>query len=143
MRRLVLHVFVYIICCKHTDEINQLLLLCYILCSKEQTSRYFDELDKLERYVTDDIYVSSNIPEEFKDENDNYLNGVIYREKVPFGRHFDLLYECSLVSLSEVDNISQSNSNSVSYTSQIIEFLLTQYLPVFPLWSGIILLYEI
>ena len=30
-------------------------------------------------------------------------------------RHFDFLYQCTLVLISEVDKISQSDSNSVSY----------------------------
>ena len=55
------------------------------------------------------------IPEEFGYESNNHLNGVTYREKSPFIRHFDLLYQCTLVSLSEVDNISQSDPNSGSY----------------------------
>ena len=42
-------------------------------------------------------------------------------------------------SLSEVENVSQPDPNSVSYSPQIIQFLLTYYMPIVPLWSGIIL----
>ena len=140
IKRIVLHVFDRMVNCKHMDEINQLFgLLCYILCSKKQTSVYFDKLNQLEKCVKGEINVSINVPEEFEDESDNHLNGVTYREKSPFGRHFDLVYQRTLVSLSQVDDISQYDPNSVSYNPKIIEFLLTHYFPLLPLWSGIIL----
>ena len=44
-------------------------------------------LNKLEESVKGDMTVSSNPPEEFEDETD--VNGVTYREKSPFGRHFE------------------------------------------------------
>ena len=86
-----------------------------------------------------DITVSSNAPEEFEDETDVHVNGVTYREKSPFGRHFELIYHNILDSLSEVENVSQPDPNSVCYSPQIIQFLLKYYMPLVPLWSGIIL----
>ena len=53
------------------------------------------------------------------------------------GRHFEMIYRNTLVSISEVKNHSQLDS--VSYNPQIVEFLLTYYMPLLPLWSGIIL----
>ena len=114
-------------------------LLCYVLCCKKQTSAYCNTLNQLEECIKGDITVSSNPPEEFEDETDVHVNGVTYREKSLFGRHFDLIYHNILDSLSEVENISQPDPNSVSYSPQIIQFLLTYYMPLVLLWSGIIL----
>ena len=143
LKRIILHVFGRMVKCKQIDEINQIFgLLCYVLCCKKQTSAYCNMLNQLEECVKGDITVSSNAPEEFEDETDVHLNGVTYREKSPFGRHFELIYHNILDSLSEVENVSQPDPNSVSYSPQIIQFLLTYYMPLVPLvpwWSGIIL----
>ena len=48
-----------------------------------------------------------------------------------------MIYRNTLVSISEVENHSQLDS--ISYNPQIVEFLLTYYMPLLPLWSGIIL----
>ena len=80
-------------------------------------------LNQLEECVKGDITVSSNAPEEFEDET----------------RHFELIYHNISDSLSEVGNVSQPDPNSVSYSPQIIQFLLKYYVPLVPLWSEIIL----
>ena len=129
--------------CKQIDEINQIFgLLCYVLCCKKQTSVYCNMLNQLEECVKGDItasFNSSSAAEEFEDETDVHVNGVTYKEKSPFGRHFELIYHKFLDSLSEVENVSQPDPNSVSYSPQIIQFLLTYYMPLVPLWSEIIL----
>ena len=79
-------------------------------------------LNQLELCVKGDITVSSNAPEEFEDETDVHVNGVTYREKSPFGRHFELIYHNILDSLSEVENVSQSDPNSVSYSPKLLNF---------------------
>ena len=46
--------------------------------------------------------------------------------------------QCTLVSISEFENDSQLDP-SVFYNPHIVEFLLTYYMPLLPLWSGMIL----
>ena len=117
--------------CKQIDEINQIFgLLCYVLCRKKQTSAYCNMLNQLEKCVKGDITVSSNAAEELEDETDVH---------VTFGRYFELIYHNILDSLSEVENVPQPDPNSVSYSPQIIQFLPTYYMPLVPMWSGIIL----
>ena len=124
--------------CRQLNEINQLFgLVCYILCSKKQTSVYCNKLNQLEEFITAEIIVSNDVPNEFEDDTEFKSNAVTYREKSPFGRHFEMIYRNTLVSISEVENHSQLDS--VSYNPQIVEFLLTYYMPLLPLWSGIIL----
>ena len=141
LKRIILHAFGRMVNCNQMDEIDQIFgLLCYILCCKKQTSAYCNMLNQLEEWVKGDITITSNAPEEFESDTDVHVNGVTYREKSPFGRHFELVYINTLNTLSEMENVSQSNSpNSISYSPQIIQFLLTYYMPLLPLWSGIIL----
>ena len=51
---------------------------------------------------------------------------------------FELIYKNILVS-PEVQNYPQNDPDNIAYTPQIVEFLLTYYMPLLPLWSGIIL----
>ena len=38
-----------------------------------------------------------------------------------------------------MQNYPQNDPDNIAYTPQIVEFLLTYYMPLLPLWSGIIL----
>ena len=45
LKRIILHAFSHMVNCRHMNEINQLFgLVCYILCSKKQTSVYYNKL---------------------------------------------------------------------------------------------------
>ena len=108
------------------------------MCSKKQTSFYYIKLNQLEEYIKAEINVSNDVPNEFEDETEVKSNAVPYREKSPFGRHFEIIYRNTLVSISEFENNSQLGP-SVSHNPQIVEFLPTCCIPLLPLWSGIIL----
>ena len=124
------------------NGINELFeLFCYVLLSKKQTSVYSIKLNQLEECIKRKISVDNSVvPEEFEEETDIILNAVTYREKSPFGRRFELIYKNILVS-PEVQNYPQNDPDNIAYTPQIVEFLLTYYMPLLPLWSGIILIY--
>ena len=139
IKRIILHVFGRMVNCRQMNEINQLFgLICYILCSKKQTSVYCHKLNQLEECIKSEIIVSNDVPNEFEDETEVKSNAITYREKSPFSRHFELIYRNTLVSISELEHNSQLDL-SVSYNPHIIEFLLTYCMPLLPLWSGIIL----
>ena len=81
------------------------------------------------------------VPEEFEIESIAKDNAITYREKSPFGRHHEQIYnKCrSLINDNENDyEITKSKSN-ICFSPGIIEFLLTYYMPLLPLWGGIIL----
>ena len=92
-----------------------------------------EECNKREISVDDSV-----VPEEFEEEVDVIVNAVTYRERYPCGRHFELIYKNIFVS-PEVQNYPQNDPDNIAYTPQIVEFLLTYYMPLLPLWSGIIL----
>ena len=52
-----------------------------------------------------EINVSNDNANEFEDETEVKSNAVTYREKSPFGRHFERIYRNTLVSLSELEII--------------------------------------
>ena len=89
LRRSILHVFGRMVNCRHMNEINQLFgLVCYILCSKKQTSFYCNKLNQLEECITAEIIVGNDVPNEFEDDTEFKSNAVIYRDKSPFGQTF-------------------------------------------------------
>ena len=52
IKRIKLHVFGRMVNCRQMNEINQLFgLICYILCSKKQTSGYCHKLNQLEEFI--------------------------------------------------------------------------------------------
>ena len=57
-----------------------------------------------EECIKTEITVSNDVPKEFEDEN--VVKSNAYREKSPFGRHFEIIYGITLVSISEFENNS-------------------------------------
>ena len=78
------------------------------------------------------------VPKEFEIESIAKYNAITYREKSPFGIHYELIYnKCrSLINNNEKDyEITKSKSN-ICFSPVIIEFLLTYYMSLLPLWSN-------
>ena len=121
--------------------INQLFgFVCYILCSRNRTSVYCDKFEQFEKCIKEEIVVSADVPNEFEDETEIMSNGRTrtYREKSQFGRHLEQIFQSTLTSINEVESNSQTCPN-LAYNPQVVEFLLTYYMPLLSLWSGIIL----
>ena len=61
-----MHVFGRRFNCRQVNEINKLFgLVCYILCSKKQTSVYYKKLNQLEECIKAEINVSNDVPNKF------------------------------------------------------------------------------
>ena len=71
---------------------------------KKQTSVYCHKLYQLEESIKAENIVSNDVPNEFEDETEVRSYAVTYREKSPFGRHFELIYRNTLVSITELEN---------------------------------------
>ena len=74
--------------------------------------------------------------------NDDSSESRTYREKSPFGKYFShIVYEtCRNIILMDIASYSKNSDNKNNYYySEIIDYLLTYYLPNIPLWSRIIL----
>ena len=72
---------------------------------------YCDKFEQLEICVKEGIVVSTDVPNEFEDETEIISNGITYREKFPFGRHFERIFQGILASLKEVESNSQTSPN--------------------------------
>ena len=97
----------------------------------------------LETYISNEsvnsLETSEYLVEEYMDDNipiDNKVSKT-FREKSPFGKHFvNIAKNCK----SWINNNFGKNSDpNPCYNPELIEYLLTYYLPILPLWSGIIL----
>ena len=79
-----------------------------------------------------DSKLNYEVPEEFEIESIAKDNAITYREKSPFGRHEQIYNKCrSLINDNENDyEITKSN---ICLSPGITEFLLTYYIPLFPL----------
>ena len=91
----------------------------------------------LEMLVRGDFEISNDVPELIDDESVLKNNGETYRKKSPFGRHFEDVYKkCLDIIKLDKELIKIKNP---SYYPNILEYLLTNYLPILPFWTGIVL----
>ena len=72
--------------------------------------------------------------EKIEDEYDQSDNSTTYRVKSPFGGHFDILKKnnCSK------SKIFKGNKLNTCYSLEVLDYLLTYYMPILPLWTGVI-----
>ena len=140
LKQIILLVFGRMVTSNKIKDVDKLFeLLCYILCSKKITSIYCRKLTELEEFVKGEVVHidENNLPEEFDDEIITKENGITYREKSPFGRHFELIN--SKCKACICDDEKKSKDSNDFYYPGIIDFIMTYYMPLIPLWSGIIL----
>ena len=115
--------------------------LCLIFLSKNLDKNVNDSICNLESYLTcsssslDDIIIDSDTDSDCNafENNENKT----YREKSPFGRHYLKIFEFSNAKISKKEYLS--NEINQCYNPQVIDYLLSYYLPLLPLWSAIIL----
>ena len=82
---------------------------------------------------------NNNATANFEDETLVIENAITYREKSPFGKHYEIIHmNCKSFIKNDQDISQEKDTNSCLFPG-IIEFLLTYYMPLLPLWSGIIL----
>ena len=111
----------------------------YVL--KRHTNENQNKFLELKNALWEIVILIMKSPEEFEIESIAKGNAITYREKSPFGRHYELKYNKSrsFINDNEKDyEITKSKSN-ICFSPGIIEFVLTYYMPLLPLWSGIIL----
>ena len=105
---------------------------------------YFAEIDKAILMINEDD-VTSDIEylDELDEEIPNILgDGMTYRERSPFGKHFHQIFNKCKVLVDNLENKYNNHSfqaNTVYYFPNFPEFLITYYMPICPLWTGLIL----
>ena len=117
--------------------------LCNVFLSKFSTESLKYHFLNIESCICNK---SCHLNDENSDFEHDDINGSspesrTYRAKSPFGRYFSHIYEtCRNTILMDNASSSKNNDNKNDYYyPEIIDYLLTYYFPIIPLWSGIIL----
>ena len=92
----------------------------------------------LDSHISNDCYTIEDIVVEDDSEDNIFENtdNKTHRGKSPFGRHFEKIFEFCNRNVNKYDS---SNELNPSYNPKVRDYLLSYYLPLLPLWSGIIL----
>ena len=147
VRQLFLHSIGYMIRCADLSLISNVFnSLCNVFLNKFGTDNLKTHLLNLESFICDG---SSNICDEnsefeYDEISDPSSESKTYRDRSPFGKYFSHIYETCRSSIStynegNLNNININDNKNPYYYPGIIDYLLTYYLPLVPLWSGIIL----
>ena len=106
--------------------------------------KYIDKLENAilcnsdEKYELELEYITQ-MDEELPNEMGN---GITYRKKSPFGQHYDSILNkcyCNVKSLENLSNNIPLEENLAYYCPKLPEFLATNYMPICPLWTGLII----
>ena len=146
VRRLFLHVIGFMVRCTELSKINDIFnSLCRVFMSKYIDESVLSNIDKLESYISEDSQISPDISNDLETDITD-TNSIIdkdvktYKEKSPFGRHFvKIARNCQDDIKNNISNTAEKFDSNICYHPDIIEYLLTFYLPILPLWSEIIL----
>ena len=91
-----------------------------------------------EKYELEMEYITQMDEELPKEMGD----GLTYRKKSPFGQHFDSILKkcsCNVTYLESQLKNTQLEENNIYYFPSLPEFLATNYIPICPLWTGLII----
>ena len=139
VRELLLHSIGFIVRCTDISKINNIFTsLCLVFLSKKLDEDVKNNMLNLDSHISNDCYTIEDIVVEDDSEDNTFENteNKTYRGKSPFGRHFEKIFEFYN---RNVDKSDSSNELNPSYNPKVIDYLLSYYLPLLPLWSGIIL----
>ena len=135
-KQLIQHVFAAILRSITMREIDRLFtLLCIVLSNEYSNEIVNSSLVELNALVTGKIELQQENVVNFEDDYEPSDNSITYRLKSPFGRHFDILKRNNCAR----SKIFKGNKLVTCYSLEILEYLLTYYMPIIPLWTGVIL----
>ena len=132
----------YTVCfsCKQISKLDTLFTsLCYVLASEFITPSVSEHLIVLESLIQGEYSFDLDV-EDIDKENESNENAKTYKEKSLFGRHFSSLWnEC----INHIQNYEKSIKTKLNFNTcfnpNILKHILTYYMPLVPLWSGLIL----
>ena len=131
VKRIVLHSFGTMVKSNNIEEISLVFeSLCIVLTNELMLPEVIKSLVDLEKLVKGNFEIKCSENFDINDYPDN-AEGNTYRKTSPFGRYFEKCYSNSIAKFVQNQN--------VCYSPEILEYILTYYMPLLPLWSGIIL----
>ncbi|KAI6651821.1 hypothetical protein LOD99_4700 [Oopsacas minuta] len=137
VKRLVLHSFGTMVKSSNIEEISLVFeSLCILLTTELRLPQVIKSLVDLEKLVKGNF--ESKCSENFYiDDYPENAEGNTYRKTSPFGRYFEECYSNAIVKFPERKQLVPNQNGC--YCPEILEYILTYYMPLLPLWSGIIL----
>ena len=116
--------------------------LCMVFKSSHLSETVIGNIKILESYISGSSVEFLDNSEDNNEEditNDNLdvvKAGNLMKDRSPFGKHFINISQQCDINVSSQHNTGEANPY---YYPDLIGYLLTYYLPILPLWSGIIL----
>ncbi|KAI6647066.1 hypothetical protein LOD99_8903 [Oopsacas minuta] len=143
VRKLFLYSFGYLVRCTNITQISSVFTsLCYVFKSKYINEHVLTNIKTLEFYISDSYSDLDDTNESLYDEDsDNdpidIKDGKTIRDRSPFGKHFAYISKQCENAIN--NNHTKAFDSNPCYYPSLIEYILTYYLPILPLWSGVIL----
>ena len=140
VKSLILYVLGSMISCIEISKLDALFnSLCYVLASEYIIPSVSEHLIALESLIQGEYSFDSEV-EDIDKGNECNENAKTYKEKSQFGRHFTSMWsEC----INHIQNYEKSMKSqlitNIYFHPSILKHLLSYYMPLAPLWSGLIL----
>ena len=147
-KRFLMFVMARLISSTSLDEVDQLFTsLCMLCFSKVRYLEIEKYIDKLENAILCNSDEKCELELEYITQMDEELpkemgDGITYRKKSPFGQHYDSILNkcyCNVKSLENLSNNIPPEENLAYYCPKLPEFLATNYMPICPLWTSLII----
>ena len=104
---------------------------------------YIEKLENAIYQIDENYELEIEYLTEIDEEMPNEMgDSISYRRKFPFGKHFDsILKKCKryVQKLESQQKITLLGENYGYYLPSLPEFLTTHYMPICPLWTGLII----
>ena len=144
VRKQFLHCIGFIVRAVEITSINKLFQsLCYVFMSHSLSAEAKTHIHLLETYISNEnvdfLETSEYLEEEYMDDNNHIENkdSKTFREKSPFGKHFVNIARFCKTWID--NNHGKKEDSNPCNIPELIEYLLTYYSPILPLWSGIVI----
>ena len=145
--RFIMFVMARLISCSTLDELNQLFTSLCMLCLSRvrypEIEQYIEKLENAIFQIDENYELEIEYLTEIDEELPNEMgDSISYRRKSPFGKHFDsMLKKCKryVQKLESQQKITLLGENYGYYLPSLPEFLTTHYMPICPLWTGLII----
>ena len=108
---------------------------CKVLPSPTLTPEVIENISTIENYVKGKIIEQAIIDASIADRFSGVDYESTYKDQSPFGRYFTSIYKD--INTDIVIESDRSSSNQLYFPS-VIEYLITYYMPILPLWSNLL-----
>lgn len=146
-KRVMMFIMARITSCTTLEEVDQLFTSLCISCLSRmrypEVEQYIKKLENAIFHCNENHELGMDYLSEIDEELSNELGDCMtYRNKSPFGKHFDSILQKSKSFVQDLQTRPQTISLEVNhryYLPDLPGFLVTHYMPICPLWTGVII----